>query len=363
MFLLSSPQYLAGDALFRNALVQCQARRTLRLVAIDEVHLYTQHGRTFRECIRYLRDVFFRVVFDVSKTYHPLFLAMTATFTKSMVEYFSNLTNVEWGIGYCPIPRFVDGPCWGGAYYPHQLWASFSDFRQRYIKMGLAVTGQIGQVALPALVTHLNDNPNSYAAMYVNFKSETSKWAGKLERLLATALMSIDVLQINGDMDKVEKFFFIRLFTRAIANPLFLARVLVATAAANTGIDQEMLDFVLRVGLPRCIITALQERGRNARKEGMVGYFVVYTSWLLFIKLMSQVIVEGAPEASEGGQSINTMIRAFSPLKRAVPNTPSHPRRPLTKEQKHDNMVEAYNDLIDVVSLYFLPGLGCVHMR
>ena len=126
MFLLSSPQYLAGDALFRNALVQCQAQRTLRLVAIDEVHLYTQHGRTFRECIRYLRDVFFRVVFDVSKTYHPLFLAMTATFTKSMVEYFSNLTNVEWGIGYCPIPRFVDGPCWGGAYYPHQLCIVFA---------------------------------------------------------------------------------------------------------------------------------------------------------------------------------------------------------------------------------------------
>ena len=172
----------------------------------------------------------------------------------------------------------------GGTNYPHQLWASFSDFRQRYIKMGLAVSGDIGQVALPKLITHLKDNPNSYAAMYVNFKAETSKWASKLESLIARALMSINVLQINGDMDKVEKFFFIRLFTRAIANPLFIARVLVATAAANTGIDQEMLDFVLRVGLPRCIITALQERGRNARKEGMFGFFIVYTSWLLFIK-------------------------------------------------------------------------------
>ena len=54
--LLSSQQYLAKKLLMWNALVQFQSRQTLRPVAIDEVHLYTQHGRTFRECIRYLRE-------------------------------------------------------------------------------------------------------------------------------------------------------------------------------------------------------------------------------------------------------------------------------------------------------------------
>ena len=72
---------------------------------------------------------------------------------------------------------------------------------------------------------------------------------------------------------------------------------------------------------------------------------------------------DSTQEEADQGESINTMIQALSPLKRTVANAPRHPRRPLTNSQKHDNMVDAYNNLIDVVSLYFLPGLGCVHSR
>ncbi len=57
----------------------------------------------------------------------------------------------------------------------------------------------------------------------------------------------------------------------------FDPRVLVATAAANTGIDNEKIDHVLRVGLLQCVITLLQERGRNAQKHGMNGLFAVFT--------------------------------------------------------------------------------------
>ena len=92
-------------------------------------------------------------------------------------------------------------------------------------------------------------------------------------------------------MEKEEKFAFIRLFTSDLSLLDFNPRVLAATAAANTGIDQEQLDFVVRVGLPRCIITALQERGRNARVAGMIGCFAVFTSWTLFVKLILTTLV------------------------------------------------------------------------
>ena len=44
----------------RGALLRCADRGTLRVVAIDEAHLYTMHGRTFRDSVRCLGDVFFR---------------------------------------------------------------------------------------------------------------------------------------------------------------------------------------------------------------------------------------------------------------------------------------------------------------
>ena len=71
------------------------------------------------------------------------------------------------------------------------------------------------------------------------------------------------VVQINGDQDKHEKFAYTKLFTDSIKMNDYNPRVLVATAAANTGIDQVLVKWVLTVGLPRCLTTLLQERGRS----------------------------------------------------------------------------------------------------
>lgn len=69
-------------------------------------------------------------------------------------------------------------------------------------------------------------------------------------------------------MDKNKKFAFIWLFTTAVKmEKTFDQRVLVATTAAHIGTKQPLFNYVLRVGLPRCIITLLQERGRNSRNS------------------------------------------------------------------------------------------------
>ena len=157
--------------------------------------------------------------------------------------------------------------------------------------MGLEVTPQIGVVAMPHLICFLNDNPTLYAYLFVNFVRECEKWAGVLEDKIAEATINAFVLQITGEMDKNEKFAFIRLFTSAIEMHGMLPRVLAATAAANTGIDQPLLGMVFRIGLPRCIVTLLQEMGRNARLDGMTGIFLVATDWKMFVKLLLSVLL------------------------------------------------------------------------
>jgi len=247
VFLFCSPQYLVENNTFWNTLIQCNHKRTLRLVALDEVHLYTMHSQTFREAIRALQHIFFAVIFSTNLEHHPRLLAMTATMTMSILASFSVLTHVNWN-------ETLDNSHW--ARPTHLMWASAYAFRQRHIRMEFRVTADISQVGFPLLVEHLKDNKTSYACVFDNFKTECSNWASKLKAKLAAASLTIDVLQITGDMDKDKKFAFIGLFTSIISLADFHPRLLTATGAANTGIDQERQDCVLRIGLPRCIITA-----------------------------------------------------------------------------------------------------------
>ena len=64
IFLLCLPQELSENGILRAAMLRCHGRGVLRLVALDEAHLYAQHGTTFRGCIHLLLDQIFRVVFS-----------------------------------------------------------------------------------------------------------------------------------------------------------------------------------------------------------------------------------------------------------------------------------------------------------
>ena len=94
----------------------------------------------------------------------------------------------------------------------------------------------------------LSDKPSAYICFFVNFRSECDKWAKALENMLAEAVVSVDVLQITGDLDKHEKFSLIRLFTLAITLEEFHPRALFGTGATNTGINQRFLEWVSRSG-------------------------------------------------------------------------------------------------------------------
>ena len=71
------------------------------------------------------------------------------------------------------------------------------------------------------------------------------KWAAELERKLADQLVDIDVIQINRDIDKNEKFAFVRLFTTMLTMQNYNPRVLVAAPATNT-----IIPVCLNIALP-----------------------------------------------------------------------------------------------------------------
>ena len=68
-------------------------------------------------------------------------------------------------------------------------------------------------------------------------------------------------------------------------------RVAIATAAGNTGIDKKTIEMVLRMGIPRDVLTSFQERGRNARQPGMTGAYSITTSWTWSVKLLLSVLI------------------------------------------------------------------------
>ena len=164
LFLLCSPQYIAANKKFCDAFLACNERGLLRLVAIDEAHLFSMHGRSFRESIRVLAEVFFRPLFGADRSSEPLFLAMTATMTARLLADFSPLTYVNWALER------------------HQLLSTPTEFQQRYIKMDLHVTGDVKNAGLVPVVKVLKDNRDSRACIFVNFRHEASKWTQELER-------------------------------------------------------------------------------------------------------------------------------------------------------------------------------------
>lgn len=65
------------------------------------------------------------------------------------------------------------------------LSSDSQSFRQRYIKIGLTLGSKLGKVLLEPMANLLASSPTVCVCVFVNFVSEVSKWAERLEHLLA----------------------------------------------------------------------------------------------------------------------------------------------------------------------------------
>ena len=288
-----------------------------------------------------LGGLFFAVLFKAG-SYHPLFLAMTATMKKPLLRALSHLTHVEW------------------TNKKHQLWAKTEDFQQRNIRVDFQVRDHMSREAFPSLIEHLRQKPNSSAFVFVNFRSEVRKCEEKIEPMLIKAKLDIDIITIHGKMEKNDKFAFIKLFTGALCLDKFKPNICITTTAASTGIDKATLDMVLRMGIPRDVVTSFQERGRNARQPGMTGVYAITTDWVMYVKLLLSIVMPlSLPDETSEYRQVNSAISTLAANSQHTPNSPS----PLTSTQLYNNTAQAYVDHVDCINLYCLPQLGCVHAR
>ena len=355
VFIFSSPQKLVEHTGLLSAITRCHARKTLRLVAIDEAHLYAMHGRSFRVAMRILQRLLFSIVFKVG-VWHPLFLAMTATMTTSLLSSFSTLTNVDW-------TATDNNKVWDTN--RHLLWSDAYSFRQRNIRIGLNIGTKMGKALLEPMVDLLIASTTVCVCIFVNFIRECGKWAKILEELLADKFSTVAVLQIHGEQDKNEKFGYMKLYTGHLSMVDFYPRALVATGAANTGFDNLTLQLVNRFGFPRCIPTLLQERGRNARVPGMTGEYNIFTNWVMFVKLALSMLLPAKKdkEVPTECSGVNSAIPTTPQPAPRTSDSQSAMKYPLTKAQNDDNRANAHSDLIDVLHISTLAGLGCIHCR
>ena len=74
-----SPQHLSSSNAGLQTLLKSSEKGTLRQVVLDEVHLHIEHGLSFREEIRKLKDLFFIPVFRPRDTctFKPRLLCLT----------------------------------------------------------------------------------------------------------------------------------------------------------------------------------------------------------------------------------------------------------------------------------------------
>jgi len=225
IFIFSSPQFMAKNPAIMNALLNnCARKGTLRSITIDEAHLWAKHGSSFREEIRYLQHNFFAPLY-AGNAIGTLFLALTATMSMLTLAIFSSLTSVGF-----PLEK--------------RVWADAKAFAQTNIKMQHLVSSEYTK-NLNHVVEYCRDHPSGGAFIFVNTKSLSHKLLPLLKRKLAENDIAVDVVHVHGSLAKEEKLNLIKLLMKTMTVGDFNPNILLATSAADIGIDHPDVGLVL----------------------------------------------------------------------------------------------------------------------
>ena len=145
--LISSPQALADNKKFRDQLLKCNCKETLRANVIDEAHLWAMHGKSFRDSIRVVGETYFKIVYGSNQSNTPLFMLMTATAPVAQIETMSKLTHVDW-----TNERF-------------QMRSSMTEFQQRNVSMMFEVSSNLSLIAYPLILKRLDQNSDVHVCV------------------------------------------------------------------------------------------------------------------------------------------------------------------------------------------------------
>ena len=241
------------------------------------------------------------------------------------------------------------------------LWAGPTEFAQRNISMEFRCSADYTK-RLDDVVDFGRDDDVHFACVFIGSKNKSLKVRLELERKLDEALLKIDIVHVHGSLSSDEKYWFIRIFCQGIDEEDFRGRVLLATSAANVGIDNSLVKFVLNLGWTRDLCTYFQQRGRCGRDPSMeatclqLGSVTSYVSIVFQIYNVSAEFLDDDP--TEGVVGLNA---AVSPSKRRTDDGGAESKTyRLTGYQKKMNVRRALAEILEVVQ-FFVLDRGCWH--
>ena len=234
-------------------------KRFLKLVCVDEIHLFVIFGATFWKEFTLLKLSFFRHLIDVSDPTSDIgcylkvpLLLMTATFNPQLLRILQNR------IGVKIAPQ-------------NYLWSSKCKMVRRNIRINVDFTTQrlrhTKGVSSATLVFNLEK-----CISYINTASCLEQMQGNIKLWLD---MNDDIqgnaLIINVDLKIEVKFGSAECFTYINDNPEelidsnpFYPRIIIATTGSvGAGLDSPDVYAVYRVGFPNSIFEMAQELGRG----------------------------------------------------------------------------------------------------
>ena len=199
IFLYSSPECLMRQP-WRTLIIRLINNGVLKLVCVDEIHLYVMFGLTFRKEFMTLRDSFFKHLVDHkmevgNRTTNDLscylkvpLLLMTATFNPRLLSLMESMIGIK-------IMR------------ENYLWSSRDKMARRNIKMSVLFTQQTTRYIKTVLQNSLSSNVDKKCIIYTNTASCLDQLKVDIEQWLnASDDIKGDVLIIHGDMKKEVKF-------------------------------------------------------------------------------------------------------------------------------------------------------------
>ena len=256
IFLFTSPESLLKDVwlkLFKKSLLS----NKIKLLCIDEVHLFVDFGLTFRKHFTILKEKLFNllIVHDSSILKIPV-LYMTATFNYQKLQYLIKMTGIN------VLPQNV-------------FWGDFNSFQRRNIYISSSYTNQIMKKLKSSLETSLLIAPTNKAIIYSNTAVKAIGLRNKVDNWLdSVSNLPGDTAVVIGDQETELKFAYTTSFTtkhsQETINDInrFSPRILIGTSGCiGAGLDCDEVKLVFRVGLPTSILNLIQEMGRCGRKK------------------------------------------------------------------------------------------------
>jgi hypothetical protein len=170
LFVFLLPQFLINHPDKLSIFVTCAHECTLRLIAMEEVHIHMQHGLSFHEEICALCVKFFRRIHgNQPRDQSPRLIAPLATFPTSYLWLLLSLLTVDLCISNCILRRTV------------------VEFCQQEFDIKLELCSKKAQFVLKGLslvADFLQRNPDSSVVIFCNSQKQSQHILVQLEKKL-----------------------------------------------------------------------------------------------------------------------------------------------------------------------------------